>query len=280
MGLIHARTVFALALACSVLATTHVISQAPSPPLTPGIVPRPVLDPAAVERGAPIYRTACAFCHGIDARGGQGPDLARSLAVLNDEGGRELGEFLKVGRQGNGMPAFPNLSAQEASDLASFLKSRFAESRARPAMDPAGIVVGNAAAGEAYFNGAGGCGSCHSPAGNLKGIGSRYNPMVLQGRMVNPRVVGGGRGGPAPTLPSPKVRVTLPNGPIVSGELIAVSDFFVTLVDAAGNRRTFPRDNEVPKVEIADPLQAHLDMMEKYTDRNLWDLTAYLVTLK
>ena len=40
------------------------------------------------------------------------------------------------------------------------------------------------------------------------------------------------------------------------------------------------RDNDIPKVEITDPLQAHLDMYLKYTDKNMHDLTAYLVTLK
>ena len=36
------------------------------------------------------------------------------------------------------------------------------------------ILVGDPKAGEAFFNGAGRCSSCHSPAGDLKGVGAKY----------------------------------------------------------------------------------------------------------
>ena len=62
--------------------------------------------------------------------------------------------------------------------------------------------------------------------------------------------------------------------------MIAVNDFSVTLVDGSGARLTFVRDNEIPKVEITDPYQAHLDNFLKMTDKHMHDLTAYLVTLK
>jgi mono/diheme cytochrome c family protein len=257
-----------------------VVAQAPQPALRPGIVPRPVLDKAAIERGSGTYRAACAFCHGLDARGASGPDLARSLYVLNDDRGGELGPFLRVGRPANGMPAFPNLTDAESADLSAFLNSRIAESRSRPPMNPDGIVVGNAAAGQAYFNGAGGCSGCHAATGDLKGIGSRYNAMVLQGRMLNPRVVAAGRGQPVPNRTRATVTVTMAGGQVVSGTLQSISDFHVTLVDEAGNRRTIARDNEAPRVEVKDPAAAHLDLLGKYTDQDMWNLTAYLVTLK
>ena len=237
-------------------------------------------DPAAIERGRTLYASACAFCHGADARGAQGPDLARSLYVTNDEGGRVLGEFLKTGRPANGMPPFPMLSASDLTDLSAFLKTRVTAAMSRPPMDPASIVVGNATAGAAYFNGAGRCATCHSPTGDFKGIGAKYNPVVLQGRMINPRVVGGGRGVTVPPPPPATVKVTLPGGQVVTGRLVSVSDFFVTLVDGNGVRRTIDRDNDVPKVEISDPLEAHRQQMLVYTDRIMHDLVAYLVTLK
>ena len=237
-------------------------------------------DPAAIERGRTLYSSGCAFCHGADARGAQGPDLARSLQVTNDEGGQVLGEFLKVGRPANGMPPFPTLTAADLRDLSAFLKTRVAAARSRPPMDPASIVVGNASAGAAYFNGAGRCATCHSPTGDFKGIGAKYNPVVLQGRMINPRVVGGGRGVTVPPPPPATVKVTLPGGHVVAGRLVSVNDFFVTLVDGTGVRRTIARDNEVPKVEISDPLEPHRQQMLVYTDQMMHDLVAYLVTLK
>lgn len=240
-------------------------------------------DPASVERGAAIYASSCGFCHGGDARGAQGPDLTRSLYVLNDDDGKVLGDFLKVGRPEAGMPAFPALPAAQLADLATFLKMRAAEGSGRPAMNPASIVVGDPASGEAYFNGAGGCRTCHSPLGDLKGVGGKYTPVILQGRMINPRVVTGGRrGAPPPKAVPIQVKVTLARGQVISGTLVSVDDFFVTLIDAAGDRRTIERPigSDTPKVEISDPLEAHRQLMLKYTDEAMHNLVAYLVTLK
>src|SRR6185295_16429555 len=46
--------------------------------------PRPPGDPAAIERGKAIFGVNCTFCHGPDARGGDGggPNLLRSSVVL------------------------------------------------------------------------------------------------------------------------------------------------------------------------------------------------------
>jgi len=232
-------------------------------------------DAAAVDRGRDTFRANCGFCHGIDARGAQGPDLARSLVVLNDDDGKDLGAFVKAGVAERGMPAFPNLTPDEARDLSAFLHGVVADARRQKPMDPKAIVVGDAKAGEMYFNGAGRCNTCHSATGDFKGVGAKYDPAMLQERMVNPR----GRGGKTPPPPT-TVKVTLPNGRTSSGTLVAITDFHVTLVDATGARHTFPRDNDVPRVEVTDPLQAHLDMLLKYTDTNMHNLTAYLVTLK
>jgi mono/diheme cytochrome c family protein len=237
-------------------------------------------DPESVERGATIYASSCAFCHGGDARGAQGPDLTRSLYVLNDEDGQVLGDFLEVGRPATGMPPFPELPEAQLADLAAFLRVRAADGSSRPAMNPASIVVGDPAAGEAYFNGAGGCRTCHSPLGDLEGVGAKYDPVILQGRMVNPRVVTGGRGAP-PAVPV-QVKVTLAPDQVISGTLVSVDDFFVRLIDADGTRRTIERPigSDTPAVEITDPLEAHRQLMLQYTDDIMHNLVAYLVTLK
>lgn len=240
----------------------------------PAVAEAPI-DPVAIDRGTQIYRPTCGFCHGVDARGAQAPDLAKSLEVLNDTNGKELGEFLKVGRPDKGMPAFTSFTTDQIADLAAFLHSVTADARKRLPMDNNAIVVGDAKAGEVYFNGAGKCSGCHSSTGDLKGIGSKYDAATLQDHFINPR---GGRGGGP--MPAARVKVTLPSGESVSGKLIAVTDFYVTLQDDSGARRTFSRDNDVPKVEINDPIQAHLDMFLKWTDDNMHNVTAYLVTLK
>ena len=67
---------------------------------------------------------------------------------------------------------------------------------------------------------------------------------------------------------------------MVHGRLVQVNAFFVTLVDGKGVRRTIERDNEVPKVEIDDPLEFHRRQMLKWTDQDMWNVTAYLASLK
>src|SRR5580704_13725166 len=55
---------------------------------------------------------------------------------------------------------------------------------------PVAEVVGDAKAGQAYFNGEGKCNTCHSPTGDLKGVGSKYGTTVLQAHIVYPRAKG------------------------------------------------------------------------------------------
>jgi cytochrome c oxidase cbb3-type subunit 3 len=102
--------------------------------------------------------------------------------------------------------------------------------------------------------------------------------MVLQGRMINPRVV---QGDSTARRPVPvTVTVTEPNGRTTSGALVQVNDFYVTLVDGQGARRTFNRDNDVPKVVVHDPAEAHRQMMMRWKDQDMWNVTAYLASLK
>jgi cytochrome c oxidase cbb3-type subunit 3 len=240
-------------------------------------------NPAIVQRGKETFGPACGFCHGLTARGGDGgPDLARSLFVLGDENGKELGELLKTGRQGTTMPAFPNMSPEQVSDMAVFLHERVEAARNREGATPPNIVIGDAAAGLAYFNGEGKCSGCHSVSGDLKGIGAKYEPIALQDKFLSPRAGGGrgGRGAVTPNRTTRTVKVTPASGPPVSGTLLAVSDFAVTLLEPGGQRRSFTRDGDAPKVEITDPLQAHKDLLRRITDKDIHNLTAYLVSLK
>ena len=66
----------------------------------------------------------------------------------------------------------------------------------------------------------------------------------------------------------------------MTGTLMYLTDFIVTVKDAAGSQHTFARNGDVPKVDVVDPLQYHLDHMRRLTDKDMHDLTAYLVTLK
>ena len=241
---------------------------------------------AAVERGRTLFAVHCASCHGADGRGGplSAIDLSASPIVTGDQDGRQLAKFLETGRPARQMPAFA-LPEADAEDLAAFLRAPAAAGRGRGrGRGPVAEVVGDANAGETYFNGEGGCTTCHSATGDLAGIGSRLEPATIQGRILLPRGSGGYppsfKSPPNPDDPKKTVVVTPASGPPVSGTLMWITDFNVTLVDAQGVRRTFARRGDEPKVEVTDPLQAHLDKMRTLTDEHLHDLTAYLVSLQ
>jgi cytochrome c oxidase cbb3-type subunit III len=245
----------------------------------------PGFDQEAVDRGRDLLVAQCGFCHGSNARGGQsGPDLTRSALVQDDEAGRQLGAFLQAGRPDQGMPKF-DFTDTQVSDLASFLHATIYLASNRRLYQILDILTGDPKAGEAFFNGAGRCTSCHSATGDLKGVGAKYDPAMLQNRFVMPR---GGRGA-TPDPPRPayldknavQLTVTLPSGESFSGALVRVTDFDVTLYDPKTEQtRSWLRNGDVPKVVVTDPLQAHVDMWTKWTDADMHNMTAYLASLK
>jgi cytochrome c oxidase cbb3-type subunit 3 len=245
----------------------------------------PPADTAAVERGRDLLGQQCGFCHGANARGGSGgPDLTRSALVQTDENGRQLGEFLQAGRPDRGMPKF-DLSAAQNADLAAFLHAAIYLNSNRRLYKILDILVGDPKAGQAYFTGAGRCSSCHAPERDLKGIGAKYEPAALQGRLLMPRgafVSPGTAAAPLYAQPTAiRVTVTTPSGEAVTGGLVRLSDFEVTLYDqGSGAMRSWLRNGDTPKVVVTDPLQAHQDQLTKWTDAEMHNMTAYLAGLK
>jgi cytochrome c oxidase cbb3-type subunit 3 len=60
-----------------------------------------------------------------------------------------------------------------------------------------------------------------------------------------------------------------------------IDDFLVTLTLADGTQRTVRRTGpNSPAIQITDPLAGHRQLLTKYTDKDIHDVTAYLVTLK
>jgi mono/diheme cytochrome c family protein len=243
-------------------------------------------DPAAFERGAKLFTANCGGCHGNTGRGGPGaPDLIRSVLVLDDEKGILIAPVLRDGRPDVGMPK-TGLSEGQIADVVAWLHVQTYAAGHRSTYAFLDVLTGDAKKGEAYFQGAGKCGTCHSPGGDLKGIGSRYDGFALQSRWLQPRGGrggGGGRGGRggAPSSRSTiTVTVTPADGKAITGTLDRIDDFNVALRDSDGVYHSFNRDGANPKVEIRDPLKAHTDMLAKYTDADIHNVTAYLVTLK
>jgi hypothetical protein len=147
--------------------------------------------------------------------------------------------------------------------------------RSSPLFTVADILVGDAKAGEAYFNGAGGCATCHNATvRSLAGIRARVASTVdLQQRMLFP-MRGRSVDNPNPII----VTITPASGPPISGALVEQSDFFVTLRQADGTIRAVSTTGA--KVVTNNPLQAHIDLLDRIGDKQVHDLVAYLENLK
>ena len=90
------------------------------------------------------------------------------------------------------------------------------------------------------------------------------------------------RGGPPRQAATrPVKRHAVPPARRVEGRLGRIDDFIVTLILADGTRAVVsPRSATCPRVDIRDPLEAHKKTAPIYTDTDMHNVTAYLVTLK
>jgi cytochrome c oxidase cbb3-type subunit 3 len=250
---------------------------------------RSLADEKTIARGKTLYEINCRACHGADLRGGDigGPNLLRSQVVLNDQHGELILPIVKNGRQNPGMPPMPALPLPEedVKAIAEFIHSVAFTMRGQGSPPPGeevelNIVVGDAKAGEAYF--AAKCASCHSASGDLKGLGERIaSPLQLQNTWITG---GGGRGrggaGGGPVSRPVTVTAAMQDGSKITGRLVRIDDFYVVIGLEDGTIRTVRRFGDTPKVTIDDPLEPHRKLLTVYTDKDIHDVTAYLVTLK
>ena len=256
---------------------------------------RQLAEAAIIAKGKGIYETMCSACHGADLRGGQlgGPNLLRSQLVLLDKSGELIGPVIVSGRPNPAppapaMPPFP-MSPDDTGAVSEYIHSVLAQGgrQGRPPVDdtvpPERVLVGDAAAGEKYFQAA--CSACHSVAGDLKGVASRAaDARELQNLWVSGG--GGGRGGGGGgrgrgASARATVKVTPASGGTVEGRLSRIDDFLVSVILADGTRRTFPRNSATdPKVEITDPAEAHRKLVMALADADMHNVTAYLWTIK
>jgi cytochrome c oxidase cbb3-type subunit 3 len=170
------------------------------------------------------------------------------------------------------MPAFPLMTSANISDIVAFLHARIEVASVTSSNGLASgyllkqLLTGNAEAGKQYFNGAGKCGTCHSSDGDLAGIAKKYSPSDLEARFLYP--------------PDDNVTVTVSfsSGKEVHGKLLHLDAFYVAILDQDGWYRSWPLQQV--KVQVHDPLAEHLELLSKYTDKDIHNVFAYLETLQ
>ncbi len=234
-----------------------------------GLGPAPDAD--AAKLGGPTYKENCGACHGETGRGSQGPNLVRSTVVLHDEKGEEIGPIIKNGRPQAGMPAFPGLKSEDIYNISQYLHLQVELLANRGTYgqtygDLRNQTTGDARKGQMFFQA--NCGSCHSATGDFAKIGAKFSQTAaMQARFL----------WPAPQGPR-KATVTTADGQTFAGALMKLDDFNVSLRMANGDYHEWPADHV--KVAVEDKLGAHRALLPKYTDADIHNTAAYLVTLK
>lgn len=262
--------VFRLAAPAVLLAAAASIAAAQTPLKTDSGYPA-----SLIESGRTLFQQDCAFCHGRDAGGGEtGPDLIDSPVTAADVKGDKIGVVVRNGRPDKGMPRF-SMSDQDLDGIVAFIHEQKAKYEKHPGgrrrVDEADLQTGNAEAGKQYFNGAGTCSQCHSPTGDLAGVARRFKGLKLEQRFLYPREEKNGS-------TSTTATVTLPSGETVKGKLAYHDEFTIGIRTDAGWYRAWPVARV--KYKIDAPVEAHAELLGKYTDADIHNLMAYLQTLR
>jgi mono/diheme cytochrome c family protein len=230
-----------------------------------GLGPPP--NAAAAALGQKLFSSNCSFCHGADATGGEGPNLIRSSLVLHDEKGESIAPVVQNGRPEKGMPAFGTFTPEQLYDIAEFLHQRVYDAANRWGYKIGDIVTGDPAAGRTFFNGH--CTRCHSSSGDLAHIGAKYSPPDLQAVFLYP--------GSLLHVPV-SVTVDTPEHQRVRGTVVAEDDFTIVIKEDSGRIASWRTDQIT--FEVHDPLEPHRALLPQYTDSDMHNVLAYLVTLK
>ncbi|MGH9612122.1 MAG: c-type cytochrome, partial [Bryobacteraceae bacterium] len=131
------------------LLAISVSGQSPSVPSSPGQA---------------LFRSNCAFCHGLTATGGRGPSLVTSELVRTGAPAA-VGKVVRGGVPGTSMPAFSDFTDEQLGQIVDFLKGLAVHTVQQ------GPVPGNAEYGKQIYA-ANGCSGCHQ----INGSGSVLGP--------------------------------------------------------------------------------------------------------
>jgi putative heme-binding domain-containing protein len=189
-------------------------------------------NPKEIQEGAFLFRSNCALCHGLSARGGsRGPDLTRGVWNHGSSDGEIFHNILN-GIPGTLMPT-NDLTDLEAWEVVAYLRTL--------SRTGAKQISGDRQAGEKLFQGDGNCWLCHMVNGkggrvgsDLSSVGSRRSPEFLAGKIRDPN----GSLAPGQTEPQKEwpydaeaVTVVTQDGKTVRGVLRNEDTFSIQIMD-------------------------------------------------
>lgn len=220
------------------------------------------------DAGRGLFRIMCAPCHGIQAKGGRGPDL--TLGVFHaGESDRDLFRVIADGVTGTEMPGYQTrIGDDNIWRLISYIRS-VSTRRTEP-------VTGNAANGEKLFWSKHGCGNCHraglrggASGPDLTRVGRKRSLAYLRQSITEPN---------ADVTPGYyKITVTRMDGSRITGVQRGFDNFSAQLMTADGKLYSFSR------AEVQSAEREYVSVMPPYNRlpaAEIDDLVAYLASLK
>ena len=222
---------------------------------------------AEIEKGLALYRSNCAFCHGIDGKGGRGPDLV-SRQLIHGDSDTALKNVIRKGVPGSTMPAF-QFEEEELARVIAFVR------HLRGSAAPVAVKLGDAGRGRALYA-KNGCANCHRVGleGSVYGpeltrIGVARSVDYLRESIVKP----------AEDIPPTYEGVTVvtKQGSKVSGIRVNEDTFSIQLRDFSQKFRMFSKDD---LREVTYEKNSMMPAYPKLSKQELDDLLAYLVSLQ
>lgn len=220
------------------------------------------------QQGANLFQTHCAYCHGARGEGGRGADLTTGN-YRHGSSDRELYTTIRNGIPGTEMPTV-RASDDDVWKMTAFVKTLAAVGGREAA-------TGDARAGQAIYNGKGGCAGCHSIGGaggalgpDLTTVGRSRGLGHLLESLMNP--------GTDVAAPYRAVQLTTKSGQPVSGIRLNEDDISIQLRDSTDTLRSFF------KADLTGIRRDKPSLMPSYekslNKKELEDLVAYLSSLR
>jgi putative heme-binding domain-containing protein len=223
---------------------------------------------ADIEYGAKLFSERCIACHGENGDLMPQANL-RSGTFRHATSDRELTAVITDGIAGTAMVP-QGYTGSELTALVAYLRNM-------SSFDPSGVEIGDPIRGRGLFEGKGECASCHRVGGSgpryapeLSNIGALRTAASLRRTLLDPD-------GAMLPLNRP-VRAVMRDGTVVRGRRLNEDTFSMQLVtedeQLVSLDKTRLREFTIG-TESAMPAYA-----DRFTDQELADVVAYLLTLK
>jgi len=259
------RTLFILLAAAAIFPARIASAQTQNPTLQGHPDDYPRVD---VEFGARLYAQHCVACHGNTGDGVAGVDL-RSGKFRNARTDPQLRTVIMNGFPNAGMPAF-QLTNAELTGVVAYIRNM-------NSFDASSTKAGNAASGQAVFEGKGACLSCHRVEGkgsrkapDLSDIGVQRSAGSLERSLRDPS---------SQMIPINRpVRAVTRDGKVINGRRLNEDTYTVQLTDEEGRLYSLHK-SDLREFNIST--KSTMPSYEKeLTREELADVVAYLLSLR